>query len=145
MDQLTDNIANAAQTLQEIIQTARRRHDESCQGMASVAQVESLRLMQHKAWVEAQGYITWPPGVGRKLVALWHKLIRRALAWYINPIVRQQNEFNLAAFQATQTLSDELLELRQRYWQERAAQKARLDALAAQLEALQNQLEKDGG
>lgn len=139
MDQLADNIAGAAQTLQEIIQTARQRHDESSQGMASVAQVESLRLMQHKAWVEAHGFIPWPPGVRGKLIALWHKLIRRALAWYINPMIRQQNEFNLATLQAAQTLSDELLELRQGHLQECAEQQARLDEMAAQVEAFQRE------
>ncbi len=137
MDQLTENIAGAAQTLQEIIQAARQRHDELGKGLASVAQMEALQGMQQKAWVEAHWLIAWPPGVWGKLIALWHKVIRRLLAWYINPIVRQQNEFNLAALQAMQVLSKELLELRSSSLQEHARQHARLDEMAAQIKALQ--------
>lgn len=36
----------------------------------------------------------WPPGLWPKIVAALQKVTRRLLAWYINPIVEQQNQFN---------------------------------------------------
>lgn len=44
----------------------------------------------------------WPPGVLPKARAALQKLTRRLLAWYINPIVAQQNTHNFHLLQALQ-------------------------------------------
>ena len=44
----------------------------------------------------------WPPGVVPKGKALLQKVTRRLLAWYINPIVAQQNAFNHSVLRALQ-------------------------------------------
>lgn len=44
----------------------------------------------------------WPPGLLPKLKALLQKVTRRLLAWYINPIVAQQNAFNHSVLRALQ-------------------------------------------
>jgi hypothetical protein len=49
IDELTENIASAAQTLQHIIQETRQRRDEQGFGVsASLAQVSALQLVQKK-------------------------------------------------------------------------------------------------
>ena len=99
MNQLTENITNAAQTLQRITEKARRCQDEQRpDATISLAQASSLRLMQQKVWVDAHWPIAWPnwpPGWWAKITAVWQKLIRYMLRWYINPIVQQQNTCEL--------------------------------------------------
>jgi hypothetical protein len=53
----------------------------------------------------------WPKGFRAKIVALAQKVVRRLLRWYINPIVEQQNQFNLAVAQALDALGRELSHL----------------------------------
>jgi hypothetical protein len=50
----------------------------------------------------------WPKGLGPKIVAFTQKVLRRLLRWYINPIVEQQNRFNVAVAQALDVLGREL-------------------------------------
>jgi hypothetical protein len=146
VNQLVENIASAAQTLQHIIQETRQSRDE--QGFsifASPAQISALQLMQQKTWVNAHWPIAWPdwpPGLGAKIVALWQKVVRRMLAWYINPIVKQQNEFNQATLRAIQVLSKETLELRADHLNGRAEQQARLDELMAHIDTLRQTLQQ---
>jgi hypothetical protein len=54
------------------------------------------------AWPE------WPPGLWPKVKAALKKLTRRSLRWYINPIVRQQNEINAALLYALETLTQKV-------------------------------------
>lgn len=53
---------------------------------------------------------TWP--VGGRLEVLAKRAMRIALRWYINPIVQQQNEFNLAVLGVLYELEAELSALR---------------------------------
>ena len=76
---------------------------------------------------------TWPPGVWPKLVAVAQKVTRRLLAWYINPIVAQQNGFNHATADTVEALHDALDAL--------AAENARLHARLAETEARLAELE----
>jgi len=55
----------------------------------------------------------WPPGTWPKFVALYRKIVRRLLSWYINPIVEQQNEVNAALLYAAETLAQEVASLRE--------------------------------
>lgn len=50
----------------------------------------------------------WPPGIWPKAVALYQKVIRRLLGWYINPIVEQQNEINAALLHTAEMLAQEV-------------------------------------
>jgi GT2 family glycosyltransferase len=50
----------------------------------------------------------WPPGIGPKAIALFRKVVRRLLSWYINPIVEQQNAINAALLHALETLAQEV-------------------------------------
>jgi GT2 family glycosyltransferase len=55
----------------------------------------------------------WPPGIWPKAVALYRKIVRRLLSWYINPIVEQQNEINAELLYAAETLAQEVASLRE--------------------------------
>ena len=50
----------------------------------------------------------WPPGIWPKLVALFQKVMRRLLGWYINPIVEQQNDINAALLHTLEILTQEV-------------------------------------
>jgi GT2 family glycosyltransferase len=54
------------------------------------------------AWPE------WPPGVWPKIRAVFQKLTRRLLRWYINPLVHQQNEINAVLLHAVESLAEEV-------------------------------------
>jgi hypothetical protein len=47
---------------------------------------------------------TWPRGLWPKVQAVFQKVVRRLLRWYINPIVEQQNHFNAAVAQSLDVL-----------------------------------------
>ena len=56
----------------------------------------------------------WPligHSLPERAVALVNKLVRRALRWYINPIVEQQNAYNDAVARALRLLADAYLDL----------------------------------
>jgi len=55
----------------------------------------------------------WPPGVWPNVVALYRKIVRRLLSWYITPIVEQQNEVNAALLYTAETLAQEVASLRE--------------------------------
>lgn len=102
-----------------------------------------LELMRQRVEVEAHWPIAWPywpPGLWAKVVALWQKLIRRLLCWYINPLVKQQNEFNRATLYAVQSLSHEISSLRSEYLSDQTEQQARFEELNTQIERLQQLL-----
>jgi len=130
VDQLEQNIAQAAQVLDYIIREA--RHEREKQGIPSASLTSALKSMQEKVWVNAHWSIawpTWPPGLWAKFTALVKKTIRQALSWYINPIVQQQNEFNRATLSTIHLLSRELIQLRK----DRVQDLAELEALKRQL------------
>ena len=141
MDSLAERISIAAQVLDRITQDARRYHDEHSAPLAHSRSFDSsVQLMRRKVWVNAHWNIAWPhwpPGLSSKIVALYQKSMRRLLAWYINPIVRQQNEFNRAALGAIQALAKEVLDMRARQSATQPDTAERLDAITAQVENLQ--------
>jgi GT2 family glycosyltransferase len=51
----------------------------------------------------------WPPGLWPKLVALFQKITRRLLNWYITPIVEQQNNINAVLLRALEVLTQEIV------------------------------------
>ena len=56
----------------------------------------------------------WPligHSLPQRAIALINKLVRRALRWYINPIVEQQNAYNDAVARALRLLADAYLDL----------------------------------
>lgn len=112
MDDLGQNIQQAAQ----LIERSRQ------QVLSHQAQLfaddpgkrPSIREMEQTVWINSHqplAWPNWPPGIIAKLKALVQKLIRRALQWYIDPIVQQQNQFNQATLQAVSTLAQEVARL----------------------------------
>ena len=80
------------------------------------AQTLFLELCKMDGRVEPHQTIAWPhwpPGVWPKVVALYRKVVRRLLSWYINPIVEQQNEVNAALLYTAETLAQEVASLRE--------------------------------
>ena len=144
--QLDKNIEVTAVVLRQLIKTARQQQDETgIRVGVSPTLVAALKLLQQKSWLNAHWPIawpTWPPGVWAKIVALAQKLIRRLLKWYIDPIVRQQNEFNQAALSALRVMAREVAELRAASSQDRRAQQARLNDIVQQLDVRQQTLEE---
>lgn len=70
----------------------------------SIAEVEALRAVS--AHWPMQGQTP-----RERAAALVQRVVRRALQWYITPIVQQQNSYNAAVARALQLLLDSQLEL----------------------------------
>jgi hypothetical protein len=76
---------------------------------------EAVEAVGHSAYVNPHQPIAWPhwpPGLVPKLLAALQKVTRRLLAWYINPIVQQQNTYNhnvLRALQDSDLLNQRLI------------------------------------
>ncbi|MEZ4593428.1 MAG: hypothetical protein R3D55_20115 [Chloroflexota bacterium] len=109
MDDLGQNIQQAAQLIE---QTRQHVLAQQTQLFANdPGKRPSIREMEQTVWVNSHQPLAWPhwpPGIAAKLDALVKKLLRRALAWYIDPIVQQQNQFNQATLQAVSTLAQEV-------------------------------------
>lgn len=132
--QLEANIATAAQQLRLIIDEARRRHASNLSGAElPAASAAAFYDVQRHMFVQPHEDITWPPGLLPKAIALYHKLMRRLLRWYIYPMVEQQNQFNLATLRAIQSMLNELQA-------DRVEQRAQLSALADRLAAVEQTL-----
>ncbi len=109
MDDLAQNIQQAAQLIertrqQVLVQQAQLFADDP-------GKRPSVREMQQTVWVNSHqplAWPKWPPGIVAKLKAMGQKIIRRALQWYIDPIVQQQNQFNQATLQAVLALAKEV-------------------------------------
>lgn len=139
MDQLTENIATVARRLEQLIQEARERKNGQVGSSNAPARAAALRLMQQKVEVEAHWPIAWPhwpSGVRAKVVAVGQKVIRRLLRWYINPIIKQQNQFNQATLNMIEILADEVSALQFAYLNNHAGQQAQLETLNKQIETL---------
>lgn len=55
----------------------------------------------------------WPRGVWPKVIALFQKVTRRLLSWYITPIVEEQNSVNAALMNVVELLAEEVVLLRE--------------------------------
>lgn len=109
MDSLSKNIQQAAQTIEQIQRQVLAQQAEIFAN--EPGKRPSIREMQQTVWINSRqplGWPTWPPGITAKTKTLLQKLIRRALQWYIDPIVEQQNKFNQATLQAVRTLAQEV-------------------------------------
>ncbi|MBN1487934.1 MAG: hypothetical protein JW981_09855 [Anaerolineae bacterium] len=134
MQSLEERITSAAQVLDHIITES--RYARLKKGLPPAAHTSAMRAMQEKVWVNAHWPIAWPkwpPGLVAKLQALVQKVIRASLAWYINPIVKQQNEFNQTVLTSMRVLSREIQDLRALHVEDRRE----IETLRAQLAALQ--------
>jgi hypothetical protein len=102
--------------------------------------------MHQTVWINPHWDIAWPhwpPGIKAKVEAVWQKFSRRVLQWYIEPIIRQQNEFNQATLRAVELLALEVSELKSPTAADSASEQAQLGQLATQLEALQTALAQE--
>jgi len=132
--QLDASIESTAQRLRQIIDDARRRHASNLSGAdIPPASAAALYDIQRRMVVREHWDIHWPPGLLPKTIALYHKIMRRLLRWYINPIVSQQNEFNMATLRAIQAILSEMQDLR-------TEQHTRLATVSEQLAALERTL-----
>ena len=112
MDDLAQNIQQAAQLIE---QTRQQVLAQKAQLFANdPGERPSIRNMEQTVWISSHqplAWPTWPPGIAAKLKALVQKVIRRTLRWYIDPIVRQQNQFNQATLQAVSAVAQEIARL----------------------------------
>ncbi|MFN8596714.1 MAG: hypothetical protein U0559_11110 [Anaerolineae bacterium] len=132
--QLEANIASAAQQLRLIIDEARRRHASNLSGAElPPASAAAFYDVQRHMFVQAHEDITLPPGLLPKAIALYHKIMRRLLRWYLYPMVEQQNHFNLATLRAIQAILNELQSAR-------VEQHSQLSALSDRLAAIERTL-----
>ncbi|MBN1454113.1 MAG: hypothetical protein JW963_24060 [Anaerolineales bacterium] len=110
---------DVARILQELKQAVRERYrgseiDVPLERLASLAEVHA------RSWIDPYRPIAWPhwpKGVWPKLVAVAQKATRRLLAWYITPIVEDQNRYNAAVADALTALSRENAQLRAKLWE----------------------------
>jgi hypothetical protein len=77
-------------------------------------------------------------------VAAIQRGMLRLMAWWVLPMLQQQNEFNQATVNAFQGLMCEMLEMRVTHHNERLQFQIRLDDLLAQNDALRRQLTEKG-
>ncbi|WP_420645714.1 hypothetical protein [Candidatus Leptofilum sp.] len=112
MDNLSDNIQQAAEMIEQT-----RQHVLAQQAALFATEPgkrPSIRKMEQSVWVNSHQPIAWPdwpPGLAAKVKAAVQKVMRRALQWYIDPIVQQQNQFNQATLQAISALAQEVAAL----------------------------------
>ena len=83
----------------------------------SVAEVEALRAVSAHWPIQGQT-------PRERATAFVQRVVRRALQWYITPIVQQQNSYNAAVARALQLLLDSQLELAREVARLRAAGEA---------------------
>jgi GT2 family glycosyltransferase len=80
--------------------------------LTSDSQVLFWSLCSMNARVEPHQPIAWPhwpPGIWPKINALFQKVTRRLLSWYVTPIVEQQNAVNADLLYAIEILTREVL------------------------------------
>jgi hypothetical protein len=90
---------------------ARARRQEI---QTSLVSDPTLQQLRERAMVNPHLPIAWPywpKGFWPKTAALFQKVTRRLLRWYIDPIVEQQNRFNASTIEALDTLLQELAQL----------------------------------
>ena len=109
MGTLSENIQHAAQTIDQIRRQVLAQQAEIFAN--EPGERPSIRAMEQTVWINSHqpfGWPNWPPGITAKTKTIIQKLIRRALQWYIDPIIQQQNNFNQATLQAVRTLAQEV-------------------------------------
>lgn len=74
--------------------------------LAEVGITSEVNPHQPIAWPD------WPKGLLPKAVALIQKVVRRLLRWYIDPLVKEQNQFNAAVTMTLGALVQENKQLR---------------------------------
>jgi 2-polyprenyl-3-methyl-5-hydroxy-6-metoxy-1,4-benzoquinol methylase len=108
----TEEIRAILANLQEEI----RRHRLALGELGVVQQPDILARARERQLVNPHlplGWPTMPKGVLAKITTYAQKITRRLLRWYINPLVAQQNEYNVAATDALATLHTHAAELSQ--------------------------------
>jgi hypothetical protein len=86
---------------------------EQCQEEAlavTISRAAAMEQVRATSWVNPRRPIAWPDwpkGLLARLAALAQKLVRRALSWYIEPLVEDQNRFNQAVVAALEALAQE--------------------------------------
>ena len=80
----------------------------------SIAEVEALRAVSAHWPIQGQT-------LRERAVGFVQRIVRRALRWYIDPIVQQQNSYNAAVAHALRLLLDAQLELAREVARLRAA------------------------
>lgn len=142
--ELDASIKLAAQQLHQIINESRRQHAANITGLDTTpAGAAAFFDMQRHAYVKTHWDIAWPhwpPGMRAKLVAVYQKVTRRMLSWYIEPIVKQQNQFNIDMLRAVQATLNEAQTLQAELAGRDSEQRARLAALAERLATLEHTL-----
>lgn len=113
---MTDNLSQNIQQAADAIEQTRQRvlAQQATLFANEPGKRPSIRNMEQTVWINSQQPIAWPnwpPGLVAKLKAALQKVVRRALQWYIDPIVQQQNQFNQATLQAVATLAQEVAAL----------------------------------
>lgn len=143
---LDSSIDLAALRLRQIVDESRRQHATNITGTATALPGAAAFFdMQRHAYVNTHWDIAWPnwpPGVLAKFVALYQKVTRRMLSWYIEPIVKQQNQFNIDVLRAVQATLAEVQTLRAELAGLDSEQRARLAALAERLSTLEQTLKR---
>jgi hypothetical protein len=109
-EETAESIEQVAEILRQLKQAVRERRLQAGADSASSGASTWLAALD-RVYASANvnphlpiAWPTWPRGFGPKIVALTQKVVRRLLRWYINPIVEQQNRFNLAVAQALDVL-----------------------------------------
>ena len=111
---MVDRDVDVAQILKQLKKEVREQYLEK-QYEVPLSRAAALERVHATKWVNPHQPIAWPQwpkGIGPKVVALFQKLVRRFLRWYINPIVEEQNRFNAAVTAALDALAQENAQLR---------------------------------
>ncbi len=110
-----DEVAAILEALREQVRAARASQSDAEEDTALGAIERELRHCAEQLEITRVVSAHWPlegRGLYERALNLVHKLVRRYLRWYINPIVEQQNAFNDAAARALRLLIESNGELR---------------------------------
>ncbi len=137
--QLTANITQAGGQIESILQQVRVSSTA-----ASPVRAAIFRHMHQAATVNSHRHIAWPhwpPGICAKVRAALQKITRRLLQWYIDPIIKQQNQFNQTVVNALQLLADDIAALQISCQSPSDAQRVEITQMQQQLDALSRQVQ----
>ena len=108
-------VAAILEALREEVRAARAAQGDAEAGTALGALERELRHCAEQLEITRVVSAHWPlegRGLYQRGLFLVHKLVRRYLRWYVNPIVEQQNAFNEAAARSLRLLIEANGELR---------------------------------
>lgn len=112
-----DEVAAILEALRAEVRAARAAQGDAEAGTALGALERELRHCAEQLEIARVVSAHWPlegRGLYQRGLFLVHKLVRRYLRWYINPIVEQQNAANAALAEALPRLAAADAELRAR-------------------------------